>query len=67
MPAREQKGLPFEVVLKGRDKTAAFMYKYMRWWIRSNREMLTTFSRRAVMDAILYGRSCAMTEWMKEN
>lgn len=67
MPAREHKGLPFEVVLKGRDKTAAFTYKYMRWWIRRNRETLTPASRRAVMDTILYGRSWVMAEAMKEN
>lgn len=65
MPARERKEMPFEVILKGRDRTAKFMYKYMRWWIRSNRESLIAGTRRAVLDSVLYGRG--VMSWQMQN
>lgn len=56
MPAREPKGVPFEVVVKGRDKTAATMYKHLRWLARKEREVLMDSVRRGLLDSILFGR-----------
>ncbi len=56
MPAREQKGVPFEVYVKGRDRAARGAYRLIRWWGRYNRENLSAAVRAGVIDAVLYGR-----------
>lgn len=55
MPAREQKGVPFEIVSQDRGKVAAQLYRYSRWFSRRHRGELEKAVLKALTSKILYG------------
>lgn len=44
--------LPFEIVPKGRSQLDADLYRFLRWYMRRNREMIAEITNRAMTRAI---------------
>ena len=67
MPARQQLGVPFEIIPKGRDKVAAIMYRYLRWHTRRYRATMISTARTHIRNALLYGHSTEPIHFVEED
>jgi len=64
---KAQEMIPFEIIPKGRTKKDAECYKFLRWWIRENKDFVNSELHDMILNAILYGDSVPRISWDMEH